>query len=66
MEPNPSPDRATILLPSVLRATLQFRPIGIREVPDGSTRHTAATAETMGYARAFHRAFDWQPRCLSQ
>jgi hypothetical protein len=40
----------------------QFRPVGVREAQVGNRRHTAATAETMGYARAFHRAFDWQPR----
>jgi len=29
----------------------------------GSKPRNAATTETTGYARAFRRAFDWQPRC---
>jgi dTDP-glucose pyrophosphorylase len=29
----------------------------------GSRPHTVAKAETTGYARAFHRAFDLQQRC---
>jgi len=35
------------------------------ELPEsrvGNKRHSAATGETMGYARAPRRAFDWQPR----
>ena len=60
---NPARTGRTVLLPLVLRVIVQVRPVGVQDVPGGSTRHTAATVETMGYARAFHRAFGWQQRC---
>jgi len=40
-----------------------FPVIALLEPLIGNRRHTDAKAETMGYARASHRAFDWQQRC---
>ena len=39
-----------------------FHPVGALGTRLGNKRHTAATAETMGYWLAFHRAADSQPR----
>jgi hypothetical protein len=36
--------------------------VALLELQAGNRRHTAAKAETKGYARAFRRAFDLQPR----
>ena len=49
----------------VLRVSLQLRRAEVRETQVGSKPRSAARAETMGYARAFRRAFDWQRRCRS-
>jgi hypothetical protein len=42
-QPNLARTGLTVLLPSVLQVILQFRPVGVREVPGGSTRQNAAT-----------------------
>jgi hypothetical protein len=40
-----------------------FPVIALLETRFGSRLHTVAKSETMGYARAFRHAFDWQQRC---
>jgi hypothetical protein len=42
------------------KSSFQMPPVGLPEIPPGNRRHTAAKAETKGYARAFRRAFDSQ------
>lgn len=51
-----------ILHADLRRSSSQFPPVGLREIEVGNTRRNAATTGTKGYAPAFHRASDWQPR----
>jgi hypothetical protein len=44
------------------KAALALNPKAGLRIHLGSKPHTAAKSETMGYARAFRRAFDWQPQ----
>ena len=45
------------------RVSSLFPLAALQEIRIGSRRRNAATTGTTGYARAFHRAFDWQQRC---
>jgi len=48
-----------------MRVSPQRRLAGVSGTLLGNRRHTAAKAETTGYARAFRRAADSQPNQLA-